>query len=101
MEAFNSLVSVKFGVVVCHKFPMLSFHLKTEGGIVLVQLATALVTLTLEYGVEPLTLVLLTHRGVMFAPVLHGVVTAMNSCIAGVLVSFRACITPVLTAIAG
>ena len=84
-EAFNSLVSLKFGVVVCRIFPMLSFQLKKESGVVLVQLEKALVPLPLSYGVEPLAPVLITLRGVLFATVLHGVITAMNYCIAGAL----------------
>ena len=59
MKAFNSMVSMKFGVVVCHIFPMMPFQLKTKGGVELGQLATALVPMPLVAMVEPSMTILL------------------------------------------
>ena len=60
MEAFNLLFSLKFGVVVYRTFPMLPFQLKTEVGVGIVQIATALVPLSLAARLEPLTPVKIT-----------------------------------------
>ena len=65
------------------------------------KLATSLVPLSQGYGVEPSTPVLITLQGVLFPPVLYGVVTMMNYCIAGVLSACGAYIIPVLTVISG
>ena len=47
MGACNSLVSLKFGLVVYPIFPIIPSQIKTEGVFGLVQLATALVPLPL------------------------------------------------------
>ena len=60
MEVFNSLLSLKFGVIVCPIFTILPFRIQTEGEVGLVHIATSLVPLPLVSGVEPLTPVLLT-----------------------------------------
>ena len=80
---------------------MLPFRIQTEGGVGLLQIATALVPLPLEAGLYPSILVMLTLQGFFFTPVLYGVVTAMNFNIAGILSAFGVCITPVLTVIDG
>ena len=99
MEACNSLVYLKFGVLVWPIFTMLPLQKQIEGGVVLGHLTTSLFTPTLLSVVEPSTIVLLTLWGVLFACVLYRVITEMNSCITGVLSACGACINPVLTAI--
>ena len=56
MEVCNSLLSLKDGLVPLTVYPILPIillHIKTEGGFGLGQIATALVPLTLEDGVDP------------------------------------------------
>ena len=86
----------EIGVLVCRIFPMLPFQMKPEGVVVLIQRAKALITLLLGSGVVLSMPVLLTLRGVMFAPVLYEAVSVKNYCIPGVLSACGACTTPVL-----
>ena len=67
----------------------------------MVQLPTALVTLTLTAGLDPSIPVLLTLQGFLFAHVLYVFVYAMNYCIMGFLSTCGFCTILVLTVIAG
>ena len=75
---------------------MLPFQVQPEVGVVLVHIATALITLLLGAGVVPSMPVLITLRGVLFSPVLYSVVTAMTSFLINVLSTCGACTSPVL-----
>ena len=102
MGAFNSLVYLRFGLVVFRILPMLLFHIKEcgeqWGGMVQTELvplpSTALVTLVTR--VEPSTPFLLTLRGALFTPALYVVIIAITSSIVGDLRAFGTCTTPVI-----
>ena len=99
MKVCNSLLSIKYGVVVYPIFLMLPLQMQSEDGVGLGKLSTSLVPLTLESGLDTLIPVLLTLQGVLFAPVFYRVLSAINSCIIGVLSACIVCITPVQTVI--
>ena len=101
MEVWNSLVSLKFGVLVCPMFPILPLQIQKNGGVGLVQIAREPVTLPLPTRLDPLISVLLTLGWFLFAPVLYRVVNVINSCITGVLSACGVSISSVLMVIYG
>ena len=108
MGALNYLVSMRFGVLVCHMFQMLLSH-STEGGdqrgllgqTALIPLSQSTALVPLVTGVEPSTPVLLILRVIQFSPVLCAVVIKITSSVVGNFYVCGACTTLVLMFSAG
>ena len=96
MEALNSLDFLKFGVVVCHIFPIITFHMQPEGEVFL-EIARHSTNLTANGSwVCSINASPTKFHMSPFYPALYAVVSTMTTSVVGALRACGAIKTPLL-----